>query len=775
MGNGYDGSIRIKYDIDTKDANSKMLKAVNDIKKTEAEITRLKKRMAELAKEKIPTYEYKEMQNELAKAEKHADALYGKLRLMEKSGDTASKGYQNLKNQIRLANQQVDSLRAGIVSLETSKKAFVMGDTSEEYRKSAQKVQKLNDKLKVSKKRLAEMYNSQTNVRTGFDKMQAAAKKFFSVLSKDTKKSSGVLKTFASRFKGIMLSLLVFNWISKGFNAMVSVMREGFKNLAQYSTEYNSAISDLKSQSAQLKNGLAAAFEPIVNMAIPYLTRLVEILNTAAESLSRFFAILGGKSTYTRAKKQLVDYAKTLSDTQKKAAGALASFDDINVLNKNDEGTSSAGGEMSGAAAFETVDVGQVSGFIESLKTAIDEGDWQGIAAILAQKANEWLEGIDWTQLAEDLSEKLKTWFSTSRTFLEEFDWETLGEDIGTFLKNVDWLGILEEVGLLIWAAVCGVWDLLCGLFEGLGVMDWLEENLNWSVLLDSLKLTFGGIIEFLTGLFTGDFDEAMGGIKKILKGVCTFAKTAVENANKLAISIIRKMWTDIKEKFSTSIALIKNIVRVGFQFMHTIVSNIIDKIKGVISKGLEIVRTTISNIINNIKKTWDKVWNMLPKPIQDMLSKVWGTIKSNFNKILGGLEWLINKVISGINFLLSKLNLINFDIPDWVPVIGGGKFGFSFSEIKEVSIPRLANGAVIRGGNPYLAWLGDQPAGQTNIETPLPTMLEAFKQALSESGIDQKEPIIIKFNGNMAELARVLKPALDAESGRIGRSLLVQ
>ena len=33
------------------------------------------------------------------------------------------------------------------------------------------------------------------------------------------------------------------------------------------------------------------------------------------------------------------------------------------------------------------------------------------------------------------------------------------------------------------------------------------------------------------------------------------------------------------------------------------------------------------------------------------------------------------------------------------------------------------------------MAILGDQPSGQTNIETPLATMVDAFKQAMSETG----------------------------------------
>ena len=189
----------------------------------------------------------------------------------------------------------------------------------------------------------------------GFEKLEKSSKKCFKEIQNGTKKSNGLLATLGSRLKGIALSLLIFNWITKGFNAMVTAMKEGFQNLARYSDDYNKSMSALKSQTAQLKNGLAAAFEPVANFIIPYLTKLVEWLNTAADAVAQFFATMQGKSTYTRAKKQVVDYAKSLDTASKAAKRALASFDELNVLSK--DGSISSNGGLTGADAFETAEV----------------------------------------------------------------------------------------------------------------------------------------------------------------------------------------------------------------------------------------------------------------------------------------------------------------------------------------------------------------------------------------------------------------------------------
>lgn len=57
--------------------------------------------------------------------------------------------------------------------------------------------------------------------------------------------------------------------------------------------------------------------------------------------------------------------------------------------------------------------------------------------------------------------------------------------------------------------------------------------------------------------------------------------------------------------------------------------------------------------------------------------------IKKMVNGIIGIFE-------SGVNFIIKMLNKLSWEVPDWVPLIGGSTFGFN---IKPISIPRLKNG----------------------------------------------------------------------------------
>ena len=75
------------------------------------------------------------------------------------------------------------------------------------------------------------------------------------------------------------------------------------------------------------------------------------------------------------------------------------------------------------------------------------------------------------------------------------------------------------------------------------------------------------------------------------------------------------------------------------------------------------------------------------------------------------------------------------------------------------------------------LGILNDQPRGQVNVETPLQTMIDAFNTSLDgrNGGIaTNMQPVVnIRFNGELSQLARILKPELDIESGRIGTRLV--
>ena len=167
----------------------------------------------------------------------------------------------------------------------------------------------------------------------------------------------------------------------------------------------------------------------------------------------------------------------------------------------------------------------------------------------------------------------------------------------------------------------------------------------------------------------------------------------------------------------------------------------------GLIAAGVAGLGYTATKIdwnapVNWVQNAWEMVkqfWNANIAPV--FTQKFWLDLaKKCGNGLIAGFEGAINGIISifetMINWIAGGLNKISFDIPSWVPLIGGKKFGFNIPEAKfgRVSIPRLAEGAVIPANKEFLAVLGDQKRG-TNIEAPAELIKQMVREALAENG----------------------------------------
>lgn len=139
--------------------------------------------------------------------------------------------------------------------------------------------------------------------------------------------------------------------------------------------------------------------------------------------------------------------------------------------------------------------------------------------------------------------------------------------------------------------------------------------------------------------------------------------------------------------------------------------------------------------ILEKLKGCWNAItswWNTSVKPKLEAIKIFFkGCI---INPLLSLVEGFINFFISGLNWLISQINKISFEVPDWVPGIGGKTLGFNLKSVEKVALPRLATGAVIPPNREFLAVLGDQKSG-TNIEAPLSTIEQALENVLARTG----------------------------------------
>ena len=145
-------------------------------------------------------------------------------------------------------------------------------------------------------------------------------------------------------------------------------------------------------------------------------------------------------------------------------------------------------------------------------------------------------------------------------------------------------------------------------------------------------------------------------------------------------------------------------------------------------------VWTSVSTWFNNTVITPLKTaWNTAVTAIGGFFSTLWSDItngaKSAINGVIGFIEKGVNGMIDKIN---SFLGIFNGAVQFAAKITGDSWSGVEL--IPHVSLPKLAQGAVIPPNKEFMALLGDQKQG-TNIETPLSTMIEAFNQALAQNG----------------------------------------
>lgn len=170
-----------------------------------------------------------------------------------------------------------------------------------------------------------------------------------------------------------------------------------------------------------------------------------------------------------------------------------------------------------------------------------------------------------------------------------------------------------------------------------------------------------------------------------------------------------------------------------------------------------------LGGIIQFIKGVFTGDWNSAWNGVKKVFKGIW-------NSIVIIAESAVNAIIKGLNWLISKINTIKFTVPSWVPGLGGKSIGGHLSSLSEVHLPRLATGAVIPPNKEFLAVLGDQKSG-TNIETPLATMVEAFKQAMAESG-GGTTTVVIQLDGK--EIARSTVKNINNMTRAAGKPVLL-
>lgn len=180
------------------------------------------------------------------------------------------------------------------------------------------------------------------------------------------------LSVIGSQIKGLVKSLgriALYRAVRSAIKGISTACKEGVNNLVQYSAALNSTdaasanatMSEYASTLLQVKNSVGAAVMPALAALLPVINTIASAFITAANAVNQFFQALRGQTTFTKAKKNTVDYAKSLktaSGAAKELQKTLLGFDEINRLNDENKG---GGGGAAGADYSNMFEEAQVS------------------------------------------------------------------------------------------------------------------------------------------------------------------------------------------------------------------------------------------------------------------------------------------------------------------------------------------------------------------------------------------------------------------------------
>ena len=530
--------------------------------------------------------------------------------------------------------------------------------------------------------------------------------------------------------------------------------------------------------------GLIKVLTPVVQMLNVAVGKLIDFANAVAK-------VFGGSQLQATqqqaqaiqgtvdAEEELEDAIKGVDKANKKSVAGFDTIMQITEITSEAQGGGLPGGGAAGidiapyTSAIDEIGEADTSKFeqaLERIKAKIEE--IKNYFMQFASPFNAWLTDVQ--NFGDAVSELGNTVFSgLKETFSIVF--ADLGE-LATPLINTlltDILPVLTQIATELVKTLTTIFSTLNGLFQSVwsgGIKPLLDtlvkiwssawntihgfwekwgtpifENIRTALEKagDVLQNIWDTILQPVWTKFMEVIDEVWTNhLQPLLDNFLDFVGELVNGALKIYNEVIAPIVSWLVDLIGPTVS---NIVGTAVDLIGTAIGTIIDIInsiitvlKGIVEFIVGVFTGDLEKALEGTKTAWQGVWDGIV-----------AIVKGAINLVIGFINGMLEAIETGINRVIKMVNSLSFDVPEWVPGIGGQKFGFDLKPVTFARIPKLATGTVLPGGNPYMAIVNDQPRGQTNVEAPLTTIKEALIQALQEYGTqDLVADVVVNWNG---------------------------
>lgn len=298
-------------------------------------------------------------------------------------------------------------------------------------------------------------------------------------------------------------------------------------------------------------------------------------------------------------------------------------------------------------------------------------------------------------------------------------------------LKDMEGMNLAEK-GIYLIKKIGGK---ILSVITGASLISWVTDNIVTPLvtgMLDGTKREFDvqNVVETIKEKIKEPFSKGYDAVTKFL----------IENLPK-----IPEKFSDIGSKIKNKLSGLSDTITQPFKDFKTSVSTVIETAKTKIVETFESIRDTLSGVFNGI----------------------WDNMKNGLQTVITGIVNFVNKCIDAINALVGA-----FDIAGKISAaLGGDSSSSSSGLIKHISIPQLAQGAVIPPNKEFLAVLGDQKQG-TNIEAPLETIKQALSEVMANLHVENSGTAVMEVDGQT--FARLMTPYVVSELNRRGYDVTI-
>ena len=535
---------------------------------------------------------------------------------------------------------------------------------------------------------------------------------------------------FRDQVKSLARSMLVFSVIT----AALMALRKQIKAAIETSAEASDAF-------ARLKGALLTLAAPLMDVLIPALTWLMNLLAAIVSEIVTIISILSGKSkkSMEASGKNLYKEAAAIDATgkaAKEATDALAAFDEINKLST----TTSVGGGASAIAPDFDFDEGPMMEKLDKVFQKIND-----IFKTIRAGLEIVVDDLKWSFDKKVIPKSKATWLTVLTALLGA----TLGAAFGGITGGVIGLSLGVLLGLYL---------------VGLDPETWkteMDAEDAWIVVITAL---LGAL---LGSVFLG-----------ITGGVAGFSLGAI-------LGLYLTGFAEGDEEHGGKSQLLSELIVVLCALLGAVIGSIVTPGVGtVVGMGLGLILgLSIYSVRKDPKKGTQRLVSIGRSVLLGLLAGVLGVGLAALGIVSAGTAFIISAAIGlALKFFVDSVDdskvrkatsgFTGTRVSTKAPARSRRVAAQSLDGNAPVynDIPALASGAVIPPNRKFLAVLGDQKSG-TNVEAPLSTIKQAVMEALAQGS---REPINVNLVVDGKTLARVVVPNINNMTRAAGKPVLL-